>query len=322
MPLRSYTALFAATLLLASCAKEEVQETGKVMSFCLATDSMGLVLADGNTTTRAADGVNNDDSFVYPADFSIAVDGENYVYTASGKNTNMTSSFPAAFSVTGASVRVLAFYPSFKMSYSTAPQTFTVGYNQSQTSMGTANYRVSDLMYGLPKSDFAHLDGDGKVKPTEDPIPLVFEHMMVKIRIDVTTNGATVKQIKMANVQRSIDFNTADATFSNLATASDGFGDNVVMFDDATGTSTNFTCTALIPKQGLAADTQFIEVVIGASPSDLTLTYKLPSAASFDSGKQYIYNLAVSMDELEVSCEIDNWNAAPADPEFTQIKTI
>ena len=101
-----------------------------------------------------------------------------------------------------------------------------------------------------------------------------------------------------------------------------GFGDNVVMFDDATGTSTNFTCTALIPKQGLAADTQFIEVVIGASPSDLTLTYKLPSAASFDSGKQYIYNLAVSMDELEVSCEIDNWNAAPADPEFTQIKTI
>lgn len=293
-----------------------------MMSFCLATDSMGLVLADGNTTTRAADGVNNDDSFVYPADFSIAVDGENFIYMASGKNTNMTSSFPAAFPVTGASVRVQAFYPSFKMQYANTLQTFTVGQNQSQTSVGTINYSVSDLMYGLPKSDFAHLDGDGKVKPTEDPIPLVFEHMMVKIRIDVTTNGATVKQIKMANVQRSIDFNTADATFSNLATASDGFGDNVVMFDDATGTSTNFTCTALIPKQDLAADTQFIEVVIGASPSDLTLTYKLPSAASFDSGKQYIYNLAVSMDELEVSCEIDNWNAAPADPEFTQVKTI
>ena len=322
MTLRPYTTLLAATLLLASCTKEEVQGVGKVMSFRLATDSIEVVLADGNGTTRAANNVNDDDTFIYPADFTIAVDGENYVYTASGKNRDMTSSFPAAFPVTGASVRVQAFYPAFKMSYSTSLQTFTVGHNQSQTSMGTAYYRVSDLLYGRPQSDFDHLDGDGKVMPTDEPIPLVFEHKMVKIRIDVTTNGATVKQIKMTNVQRSIEFKTADATFQNLVSVTDGFGDEVIMYDDAAGSSAGFNCTSLIPAQNLAADTRFIEVVIGASPSDMTLTYKLPSAASFDSGKQYIYNLAVSMDGLEVSCIIADWNPAPADPEFTQIKTI
>lgn len=320
----------SAILLLISCAaNEDVQEIGRVISLRLISDSTTIIQSGDFRKTRADDGINDDGTFVYPADFSVAVDGENFVYTANAVNTDMTSSAPANYPVNGRSVRIQAFYPSFKMRYAITPQTFTVMQNQSQTSTGTSGYKISDLMYGVPLANGTYawgnwngLDGAGKVLPTTDAIPLVFEHKMAKIRVDFTTNGAIVKQITMKNVKRSIDFNTTDATFLNLATAADGLGDNVIMYKDAMGTSTGFTCTALIPQQNLAAGTAFIDVLVESVPTDVTLTYSLHEAANFLSGKQYIYNLAVSLTEVNVSCSIANWNATPADPEFTQGKTL
>ena len=316
MTIRQHPLLIIAVLLLTSCAHEEVQEISRIISLRLVSDSTEIVQAGNYRYTRADDGINDDGSFIYPADFSVAVDGNNYIYTANAVNTDMTSLSPASYPVNGNSVRLQAFYPSFKMHYATTPQTFTVAYNQSQTSTGNANYRASDLMYGLPQETFTpYIEGSGpnrRVKPSEYAVPLIFEHKMVKIRIDVTTNGATVKGITMKNVKRSIDFNTADATFSHLATAADGLGDIVIMYDHTTGTSADFTCTALIPTQSLAANTPFIDVVIDAQPSDLTYTYKVGNAFDFDAGKQYIYTLSVDMDEVEVSCEITDWNTTPA----------
>lgn len=297
------------------------------MTFRLVSDKTSDAQADSTGVTRAADRVNDDDTFIYPADFMIAVDGYNTIYTATAANTDMVSTAPACFPINGNSVRVQAFYPAFSMHYSDIPQTFTVAYNQDQGSIGTDNYRVSDLMYGLPQESFADIDGSGpmrKVKVTDDPIPLVFEHKMVKIRVDVTivNGGAKVKGITMKNVKRSIDFKTDDATFSNLHTADDGLGDYVIMYNDATGTASNFTCTALIPQQDLATGTAFIDVVVGSYPSDVTMTYKLHEDANFVSGRQYIYSLSVSMTELGVSCSIADWNAGSDSPEFTQTQKI
>lgn len=322
MKSRSHIILLA-VLLLASCANEGVQEVGQVISFTLVSDSTENVQSDSVRATRAADGINNDATFIYPSDFSVSVDGDNHIYTATAVNTVMTSSAPASFPINGNSVAVHAFYPAFLMHYSSTPQTFTVEQNQSQTATGTDNYRNSDLMYGLPQAGFADLDGSGKVKRTSNPVPLVFEHKMVKIRVDITTSGGVnVKQITMRNVKRSIDFNTENGTFTNLAMAADGLGNNVIMYKNATGTTAGFTCTALIPQQILPTGTAFIDVLVESVPADVTLTYSLHEAANFLSGKQYIYNLAVSLTEVTVSCSIANWNAAPADPEFTQGKTL
>jgi hypothetical protein len=313
----SYIILLAATLLI-SCTQEGVQEIGREMKFRLVSESIG--------GTRAADGVN--DAFAFPVDFMVAVDGENTIYTATAVNTNMTSAAPASFPISGNSVRVQAFYPAFAMQASDTPQTFTVTYNQDQSNIGTDNYRVSDLMYGLPQESFADIDGSGptrKVKVTTQAIPLVFEHMMVKIRVEVSivNGGAKVKGIKMKNVKRSIDFDTDDASFPNPATsADDGLGDYVIMYDDATGTTSDFTCTALIPQQDLATGTAFIDVVVGSYPSDVTMTYKLHEEANFVSGKQYIYSLSVSMTELGVKCSIADWDAGATSSEFTQTQKI
>lgn len=310
-------------MLLTSCANDTVQEAGCPISFTLLSDTSTVAKSDSTAATRAADGINNDATFVYPAMFTIATDGDNRIYTASAVNTVMTSSAPASFPVDGHSVRVQAFYPAFLMHYSATPQTFTVAHNQNQTSTGTDNYRDSDLMYGEPQAGFADLDAFGKVKPTANAVPLVFEHKMVKVRIDVTINsGVKVKRIMMKNVKRSIDFDTENVTFSNLASSADGLGDNVIMYNNTTGTTTDFTCTALIPRQDLVAGTGFIDVLIESAPNDVTLTYSLHEDASFISGKQYIYSIAVSLTEVTASCSIANWTTTSAVPEFTQEKSI
>ncbi|MBR1389258.1 MAG: fimbrillin family protein [Prevotella sp.] len=310
-------------MLLTSCAKETVQEDGRPIFFTLLSDSTDARQTDSVGTTRAADGINNEATFVYPAMFTVAVDGDNRIYTATAFNTVMTSSAPASFPVDGHSVRVQAFYPAFLMHYSATPQTFIVAQNQSQTSTGTDNYRDSDLMYGEPQAGFADLDGSGKVKPTTNVVPLVFDHKMVKVRIDVAINsGVKVKRITMKNVKRAIDFDTENVSFSSPASAADGLGDNVVMYNNASGTTAGFTCTALIPKQDLEAGTGFIDVLIESAPNDVTLTYNLHEDANFASGKQYIYDLTVSLTEVTASCSIADWNNITPAAEFTQDKSI
>lgn len=278
------------------------------MSFRLATETMPL--------TRAEVNVNDNGTFLYPADFTISVNGKDHTYTANSYNSDLTSTLPASFPLDGSSVSIMAYYPSFKMSYSESPKTFTVAQDQSQTDMGTTNYRVSDLMYGLPKEDFDKIDpetsgAERRVMPTDESIPLIFEHKMVKISINAVLNGSVIKRIKMLNVKRSIDFNPVDTTFSNLAEADDELGNTVLLYEDEAGMKQNFTCSALIPKQSLPVGTNFIEVVVEDFPSDQILVYRLHEEANFGPGKHYEYRLNVSIDGVEVSATIAPWDDTP-----------
>ena len=313
--IRSYIALMAVTLLLFSCAKDEAQGDSQLLPIQLTAAGLGTE----GTVTRAANNVNTPTNFFDGTNyinFTVAVDGTNYTYKTNDVNVNMTSTSPAYFPVNGNSVIIKAYYPADKMQYASTAQTFTVEADQSTD----ANYKASDLMYGLPKSDYTGFDTDGKsVLPTTNAIPLEFVHKMVKITMNVTINGAVVKKVTMKNVMRSIDFNPSDGTFAalSLASASDGLGDNVIIYDNSTGTSADFTCAAIIPEQNPAAATEFIDVVIQDSPSDKTLTYKLQEDGDFESGKQYIYNLTVNNDEILCTTTITDWDTAVDGANYT-----
>ena len=300
----------AVCMLLAACTNDDVLQEGQVASFKLATEKQ--------TVSRAAANLNDQATFVFPSDFTIAMDAENFTYTANGIETEMTSSEPARFPIDGSNVRIIAFYPSFAMSYSDTPQTFTVAQDQSQTDMGANNYRVSDLMYGLPQSTFSELDTDGKVKCTAQPIPLVFEHKMSKISINVHLNGSVIKKMTMLNVKRSIDFNPADATFSNLAEAADELGNSILVYESEVGMLVDTECAVLVPTQSLAVGTKFIEIVVEDFPNDQVLTYRLHEDADFQPGAHYIYQLQVTMSGVEdVQCTMAPWDTNP--PGWTDI---
>lgn len=311
--IRSYIALMAAALLLFSCAKDEAQGDSQRLPIELTAAGLGTVTRAGNnlnTPTNFFDGTTD-------INFTVAVDGTNYTYKTNNVNVNMTSSSPAYFPVNGNSVSIMAYYPANKMQYAASAQTFTVEADQSTD----AKYKDSDLMYGLPVANGTYtwgtwngLDASGKVKPTTSAIPMEFVHKMSKITVNVTINGAVVKTITMKNIKRSIDFDPADGTLSNLAAAGSGTSDEVIMYSNSTGTSTDFVTAAIIPEQDPATGTEFIDVVIQDSPSDKTLTYKLQEDGNFESGKQYVYNLTVSNDEILCTTSVTNWDDVALTP--------
>ena len=267
------------------------------------------------TLTRADDGLNNNGTFFDGStsiDFKIAVDGRNYTYSTAAANTAMTSTSPAYFPIDGTtSVKVQAYYPADKMQYATSAQTFTVAANQTTA----ADYKASDLMYGVPAANgttvgsgtWNGLDANGKVVPTTDPVPLVFTHKMVKIKVVLTPSGSTVKKVELKNIKRAIDF---DPTDGSLGTAAAVTGTDVTMYNNTTGTTSTLTTTALIPKQTIATTVDFLTI----TTSDHTLNYRLPAEVTFDAGKQYIYNVTVNTDQITVTSNITDWGTETYTP--------
>ena len=267
------------------------------------------------TLTRADDGLNNNGTFFDGStsiDFKIAVDGRNYTYSTAAANTAMTSTSPAYFPIDGTtSVKVQAYYPADKMQYATSAQTFTVAADQTTA----AYYKASDLMYGVPAANgttvgsgtWNGLDADGKVIPTTNPVPLVFTHKMVKIKVVVTPSGSTVNKVELKNINRAIPFDPRDGS---LGTATAVTGTDVTMYNNTTGTTSTLTTTALIPKQTIATTVDFLTI----TTSDHTLNYRLPAEVTFDAGKQYIYNVTVNTDQITVTSNITDWGAETYTP--------
>ncbi len=280
-----------------------------------------LTAASLGTDTRAADGINNT-NFPFETPITVAVDGTNYGYKTDATSVSdpMVCQETASpyFPVNGSSVHIVAYHPA-SMQYATADQTFTVAADQSTA----AGYIASDLMVGLPQMSFEDgsgnslIEGSGmtrKVKRTSIPIPLEFEHKLSKIKVNVTINGAVVKSVTMKNIMRSVDFNPSTAALSNVTPVATTGLDNVIMFSDFTGTSTNFVTAAIIPEQDPTTGTEFIDVVIQDSPSDKTLTYKLQEDGDFEAGKQYVYNLTVNNDEILCTTSVTNWDDVTLTP--------
>lgn len=303
--------LLAAVLLLFSCAKDETEDGGgQPVPIQLTTVGLG-------PATRAADGINTG-NFPLETPITVAVDGSNYNYktdaTSVSNPLDCQDAIPPHFPVSGSSVHVVAYYPA-SVQYDTEAHPFVVAADQSTE----ASYAASDLMIGLPQTTFEDgsgnslIEGSGmtrKVKRTSIPVPMEFVHQLSKIKVVVTINGAVVKGVTMKNIMRSIDFNPSTGALTNVAAVATSGLDEVVMYTNSTGTSANFTTTAIIPVQNLASGTGFIDVVVQNSPSDKTLTYKLQEAGAFVSGSQYIYNLTVSNDEILCTTSVTNWDDA------------
>ena len=323
--LRRHIYLSAIVLLLSSCIYDEMQEGGQTVPSTneeqkpVAPQPIQLSATLLDARTRAADG-ENEGNFALETPVTVSVDGNNYSYKTDAASTSnpldCQDAVPPYFPIDGSSVRIMAYYPS-TMQYATTVRTFTVAHDQSQTAAGTANYKASDLMVGLPKADFADassvslIDGSGfgrKVKPTSLSIPLEFEHKMVKIRLNTTNNGATVRKVEMTGIKRSIDFNPSDTTFQNLALATgdtDAAANSVIMYEDATGSTSNVVCTALIPKQDLTSGTPFITVT---TASGTPLVYKLPENYYFAPGKQYRFNVNINDYEITATSDVTDWD--------------
>ena len=210
-------------------------------------------------------------------------------FTADGAGGTTPASQPY-FKLSETSTGVRAYYPS---SVTEATTSFTVEANQS----GDDAYRASDLMFASSNIT--------KVFPASTGA-LTFAHKMAKIRVNVTVNaGVSVSSVKLKNIKRQAPFT---ASTGAMGTAVSSGSTDVTMFTSA-GETSNFSCVALVPPQSAAANATLITV----TTANHTLVYEVPSAVTFASGYQYVYNVSVFDSQLIVTTNITAWDTTPAD---------
>lgn len=222
---------------------------------------------------------------------------------------------------------------------------FTV--QQDQT--GETAYKSSDLMTGLPSTYAVHaasFTAPFKLTQNENPgtIPLTFTHRLTKIIVNVfKTTGTTLinmddiryssgtdtkyARVTLLNTLRKTWFKLYNTgTYDVVATdrVSSVSPDTIAVGRGNTPTSgPNISLAAVVPPQVIAADKDFIKVVLidevngnanderGPKVVDLFL-YRLPSALTLEASKVYTFNIRINKPDIVVTTTITDWTGTDA----------
>ncbi|WP_298616272.1 fimbrillin family protein [uncultured Odoribacter sp.] len=177
----------------------------------------------------------------------------------------------------------------------------------------SAAYTASDLLFAIKK----------EVSSTPDVIPLTFYHMLSKVEVVLKRGNGNPD---LAGVVVTIDNTRTQATFRpdknadmTQATARAGMVEasgSITPIIIPTMTTTDFNAPnihyaeAIVVPQTVDVGKAFIRVKLPA-PDGRTFIYKIPAGASLklESGKKYIYNITVDLNDLIVDSTIKDWEA-------------
>lgn len=187
-------------------------------------------------------------------------------------------------------VTLYAVYPA------SSTTTHTVAYDQS----GAAAYKASDLMFA--SKSVAQADK----KQTQN---LSLYHKMVKLKLTVVKKAGVnqVTEVRMKNVKRqsAVTLAATGLTLGTPATASDSYGDEIIISSGETASSSEVTYTyaAVFPAQAWAG-TDFVTVTADGK----TATYKL-TRSDFAGGTENSLTLNLNAAALGSTVSITDWTA-------------
>ena len=285
--------LFAATLMLAACSKEEQSDPSVIR--------LSANVSGGIATTRTVGTAAELQNAQFVSGASIHVEayetGQSTSYSSGAYTTtdgNGTMSGSLNYPASGNNVDILAYYPN---SINSSSNSFSVQANQTSLT----NYRGSDLMYA---DKLSNLD-----KTSTNPHALTFHHVMAKIIVNISpdaTAGITAQDItdnisavtiKNTILTANLVPNTNNGQIA--VTAASGTTSDIAIL--GTGGAASH---GLIVPQVLTANTEFISVTYNGT----THTYALPANKTFTGGQSYIYNFTISAAGIRlVSTEITDW---------------
>ena len=156
-------------------------------------------------------------------------------FTADGSGGTTATVIPY-FTLSGTSTDVRAYYPS---SVTNTTTTFSVLADQSAAT--TIN----------------------KAFPTSSGV-LTFAHKMAKVKINVTTNGVSVTKVQLRGIKRRVPFTPS----SGAVGAAETIAGETTVTAYSGSTTTDFSCTALVPEQSVNASDVFVAPLQDAVDSD------------------------------------------------------
>ena len=264
-----YTGILTVVLMLTSvgCIDDRVDDSsqGRV--------AIGLTISPSAATTRtvstALQSAQLDNGQSFYAHFPSGTTSlTGTTFTADGSGGTTATVIPY-FTLSGTSTDVRAYYPS---SVTNTTTTFSVLADQSTD----ANYRSSDLMFAATTIN--------KAFPTSSGV-LTFAHKMAKVKINVTTNGVSVTKVQLRGIKRRVPFTPS----SGAVGAAETIAGETTVTAYSGSTTTDFSCTALVPEQSVNASDVFVAVTTAGN----IRLYKMPSTVTLTAGSEYTYNAVV-----------------------------
>lgn len=301
--------------LLASCSGDDI-EPGSGSS------RLPILLTTGSTKTRAASNLMQG-SFPSGSKITVLVDDNEYQYQTNddGKAMTCLSESHPVFPENGNSVTIKAFYPKLEgwfSRYNKPGATFRWGILSDQSN--DANYQNYDIMSGTVSDGWSGLDTNGKVKPTDEVIPLTFKHLLSKIIVNVTPTGSSsskIKKIVLNSLFTQYRFSPSTCVVDSAYADKDNPKKDIIIYKNDDGTNASITCAAAIPPQTKASGVSFITVTM----SDGTRYYQLPQATTFVSGRVYTYNIGTAVtgtnDMITLSDTLFTYNTSAQGPTIT-----
>ena len=271
-----YTGVLTAVLMLTSvgCIDDRFDDSsqGRVpisltaTAVCHGADSAAAARTT-RTTSTALQSAQLDNGQTFYAYFPSGTTSlTSTTFTADGSGGTIATVIPY-FTLSGTSTDVRAYYPS---SVTNTTTTFSVLADQSTD----ANYRSSDLMFASANIT--------KASPTG---ALSFAHKMAKVKIGVTTNGVTVTKVQLRGIKRRVPFTPS----SGAVGAAETIAGETTVTAYSGSTTTDFSCTALVPEQSVNASDVFVAVTTAGN----IRLYKMPSTVTLTAGSEYTYNAVV-----------------------------
>lgn len=270
------------------------------------TDSYELRLSSGLTVqdvSRAGTAVQSDafangesvDIFIYEnATTATKTYGSNglLTYTA-GENNALTPTATQYWPESGNGVNIYGFYPSGKVTdaKSTTAVDFTVQTDQS----ADADYKASDLMYGVPTSN--------PVSRTSSAVNVQFSHLLSKVTVALVAGDGKPDlegaEVTLLSVKPTVSLTPSTGKIGETAS---GTAKDIKVF---TASESTLSGSCIVPPQTLA--NEFVKVTLKDGG---TLYGSLSSGApSLTSGNAYTYTITVNLTGLELTGSITEWQA-------------
>lgn len=286
----SFLPLGLAMLTLASCSSDEMEQQSMNQPTAInLVSSVGQSTRSANVNLQKVQIASGVEVGVFAKTTTgYIIGGDNAKVTADG-NGNFTGT-TLYFPTDGAAVSVNAYAP-----YNAAfagkdgeAVSFSVQSDQSSDN----GYLKSDLLCGAPT-------GTNSFTKDNPTVALNFEHKLSKLTVKFTLADDTDVDLKGAavNIVNTLPTTTLKVSDGTLGTAS-GTATSIKAVTFASD-ATEFQASAVLVPQTVAAGS-FVQVVL----ADKMLDAKLNSAATFQSGKSYTYNVNISGSGAETKAEI------------------
>lgn len=162
--------------------------------------------------------------------------------------------------------------------------------------------------YGISGSDYMVAVKD-TVYPTEESVPLVFDHILAKIVLNLiagdgcTTADLLTSDLTLKSFSTEAEYDIVEQTFSAISSRAD-----IIPSTNWAESSDRITgsCAIVIPQKFRAG-----ESMLYCTINNKILAYKPSSDILFESGRQYNFDITVTVTDLgpsiAVSSEITDW---------------